>query len=98
MTQFWVTHRTIVYDKRAQEVLDQSTDPHDRLHEQIMGVDWLLARTPNIGVPAQKETPTEFLLLVLAGDPLAGTKEVWLLYSYDDETVTVHGLNVTECE
>ncbi len=98
MTTFWVTHRTIVYEKSAQEVLDQFTDPHDRFHDQIMGVEWLLSRTPNIGFPARKEVPAEYLLLVLNGDSLANTKNIWLLYSYDDETVAVHGLNVTDVE
>lgn len=94
MTSFWVTHRTIAYEKPAQDVLDGFTDPHDRFHDQIMGIEWLLARAPNVGVPAQKDDPTHFLLLVTKGDTLAKTKDIWLLYSYNDESVTVHAVKV----
>ncbi len=94
MAHLWVTHRTIIYEKQAQNVLDQYTDPHDRFHDQIMGIEWLLSRSPNVGVPAQKDEPTQFVLLVSKGDKLAQTNDIWLLYSYDDGIVTVHGINV----
>ena len=96
MPFFWVTHRTITYDKAAQLVLDQFKDPHDRFHDQLMGIEWLLARTPNIGVSAQKDEPTRHVLYVSKGDDLAKTKDVWLLYSYDEEAVTVHGFKVAD--
>ncbi len=98
MTSLWVTLRTIAYEKNAQDVLDQFTDPHDRFHDQIMGIEWFLARTPSVGIPAQKDEPTDFLLYVSKGDSMAGTKDIWLLYSYDDGNVTVYGLNVVPVE
>jgi hypothetical protein len=94
MPFFWVTHRTITYDPLAQAVLDKFTDPHDRFHDQLMGIEWLLARTPNVGVSAQKDKPNENVLFVSKGDELANTKDVWILYSYDLESVTVHGFKV----
>lgn len=98
MTSLWVTLRTITYEKRAQDVLDQYTDPHDRFHDHIMGIEWLLARSPNVGVPAQKDDPTQLVLLVSKGDEFAQTRDIWLLYSYDDGIVTVHGVNVIDGE
>jgi hypothetical protein len=94
MAFFWVTHRTIAYEARAQQVIDEYTDPHDRFHDQLQGLEWLVARSPSIGLAAQKDLPTQHLLYVSKGDAFAKTSDIWLLYSYDDETVTVHGFKV----
>lgn len=94
MPFLWITHREVVYEPAARKILDQFTDPHDRFHDQLMGIEWLLARTPWIGVPATKEDRSKNVLYVCQGDDLAGTSDVWLLYSYDDERVTVQGINV----
>ena len=91
---FWPTHRSVLYDHPAQAVLDQYTDPNDRFHHQIMGIEWLLCRTPQIGLPRSKNDITRFVLYVAKGNALAKTFDVWLLYSYDDESVCVHGVHV----
>ena len=93
---FWDTHRTIAYEARAEAELARFTDPHDRFHDQVMGWEWLLARTPTVGKPAQKDEINKFVLLALRGDEMASTHEVWILYSYDAESVTVHALRVTD--
>lgn len=95
MSSLWSTHRAIAYDAAAQTVVDGFTDPHDRFHDQLMGIEWLISRTPGIGVPATKEDRTKNVLAVFRGDELAKTTDVWFLYSYDDDTVSVHGVKVT---
>ena len=49
-----------------------------------------------MGKPAQKDEINKFVLLALRGDEMASTHEVWILYSYDAESVTVHALRVTD--
>ena len=88
--------RTIVYDDAAQSEIERFTDPHDRFHDQLMAIDWLLCRTPHIGRPRYKEDSNNFLVYVVKKDTLANTSEVWILYSYDDNTVTIHGLKVVD--
>lgn len=90
----WATHRQIAYDAPAQAELDKYTNPRDRLHDQLMGIEWLLCRTPQIGLARSKEQPTKFVLYVAKGDDLAKTSDVWLLYSYDDQAVEVHGVRI----
>ncbi len=96
MPFLWATHRTIVYEAVAQEEIDDFTDPHHRFHDQLMGVEWILARTPEIGTPATPDDRAKNVLLVFQGDELAGTTDLWLLYSYDEGEVIVHGLKVAD--
>lgn len=90
----WTAYREIHYEALAQAVLEKFEDPHDRFHDQLMGIEWLLCRTPSIGRPKSKDSPEAELLAVWKGNVHIGTNDVWLLYSFDDESVTVHGIKV----
>lgn len=90
----WTAYRDIRYDAPAQDVVDSFTDPNDRFQDQLMGIEWLLCRTPGIGRPKQKDEPENNLLAVWKGNSSIGTFDVWVLYSYDDDCVTVHGIKV----
>ena len=94
MVVWWVTNRTISYEPAAQVVLDSFSNPHDRFQDQLMGLEWLLSRTPQVGVPATSDEKERFLLLVSKGDEAAGLGDIWILYSYDENVVTVHGFNL----
>jgi hypothetical protein len=88
----WPTYRTVVLDERAQSFIDANSDPGNRFDEQWRGIEWLVCRKPERGLPRHAKEPTKFLLLVVAGNDLAGTKDVWALYSYDDASVFVHAV------
>ena len=88
--------RTIAYNAPAQSEVDRFVDPDDRFQDQLMAIEWLLCRTPHIGRSRYKENPDEYLVYVVKEDTLAETSEVWILYSFDDDTVTVHGLKVLD--
>lgn len=90
----WATHREIAYDAPAQAVIDAYVDPSARFQDQLMAIEWLLCRTPQIGLPRIAQSPTQFVLHVAKGDALAKTNDVWLLYSYDDQKVIVHGVHI----
>jgi hypothetical protein len=88
----WNTYRTVVYDALASGFLTQNTQPGDRFEDQWRGIEWLLSRTPGIGLPRDKQIPGRFNVVVVAGNPAARTREVWVLYSYEDHEVTVHAI------
>lgn len=88
----WPTYRTVVLDARAQEFVDSNSSPGSRFDDQWRGIEWLLCRKPDLGLPRHKNVPTKFLLLVVASNEIANTREVWVLYSYDDNNVIVHAI------
>lgn len=90
----WLTYRTVVLDSIAQSVVDANTIPGNRFEDAWRGIEWLVCRRPDVGIPKDASRPTEFLVLVVAGSAAAGTKEVWILYSYDIAQVTIHGVRV----
>jgi hypothetical protein len=89
----WPTYRTVVYDERAQGFIDANTVPGERFEDQWRGAEWLICRAPEKGLPRDKQVPTKFVVLVIAGSAEAGTKELWLLYSFEDNEVTVHAVS-----
>ena len=52
----------------------------------------MLARTPGDGVPRLHEHQTKFLLRIVPSNNLANTKELRVLYSYNENEVVVHDL------
>ena len=61
-----------------------------------MGLEWLLSRVPNVGVPASADEKSKFVLLVSRGDDVAGLRDIWILYSYDDNEVIVLGFKLAD--
>lgn len=92
----WPTYRTVVLDERAQRFLDQNAAPGDRLDAQWQGLEWLICRKPEIGLPRHKHDPAKYLVVVVAQNDIAKTRELWVLYSYDDSVVTVHAVSFSD--
>lgn len=90
MATFWQQYRTIILDDCAQLFVDEHFETSNA---QWRGIEWLLARRPESGVPKSKNSPNEHLIYVVPCNETAKTKEVWLLYSFDESSVTVHGVN-----
>ena len=88
----WPVYRTVVLDPSAQTFVDDKSEHVDRFEEQWRGIEWLISRTPEVGRPRSMHVPTDFVLLVVARNEIAGTNDVWLLYSYSDAEVTIHGV------
>lgn len=93
---FWQPYRTIVLDERARQFIDHHAFPGARFAEHWEGLTWLLCRTPEIGRPRNRHDPTRFVIHVSAGSNLADTREVWVLYSYTDEEITIHGVRLSD--
>jgi hypothetical protein len=93
---FWQPYRTVVLDGRAQVFIDEHATPGARFAEHWDGIVWLLCRTPEIGRPRNRQVQTQFVIYVSAGSALAGTQDTWILYSYTDDEVIVHGVKMSD--
>ena len=70
----------------------ESSNGEHRFEDQWSGVEWHLARKPEKGRPRYREEPEKFLLYIPAANPIAKTRELWVLYSYDQNKVNVHAI------
>lgn len=77
----WKTYRTVVCDEPAEAFLSQNAVPGERFDDQWRGIEWLICRTPEIGLPRNKEQAGKFNLLVFAASEVAETREVWSGFS-----------------
>lgn len=91
----WVRLRTVILDHPAQQTVDKLAGEYHRFAEAWEAFEWLIARDPNKGVRKQVGTRA-YRLYVQASDPLAGTPEIWIVYSHDDDQVVVHGVNAKD--
>ena len=92
----WATYRTVVLDPRAEKFVAELGPNGNRFTEQWDGIEWLLARTPEIGVSRHSDQPSSFLLLAVGANEIAKTKDIWVLYSYSDGEVTIHDARFAE--
>ena len=85
--------RTIRYDVSA----EKSTEIHDkkgrRQQDQVPGIEWRLARRPEQG---DAIGGIGHYLLVIPGQALSETGDVWILYSIDNEFVTIHAIHFAD--
>ncbi len=86
----WGVYRSIVLGDEAEKFVSANEKPGRRFDEQWNGIQWLLSRSPHIGLPKDRDHPTEFLLCVFSGSEASGTKDVWVIYSYSDGEVHIH--------
>ena len=87
------TFRTVVYDNGVEAELDFFIG-RNKVEEQIRAAEWLLSRKPENGMPQAPSNSKKVLVHVVGGQPLAGTGDIWVLYSYDEENVYIHGLKI----
>ncbi len=92
----WQTYRSVILDVEAQNFVDNNSIPGNRFDDQWRAAEWLLCRKPEIGLPKNLAIPTKFLLYVISGNIISGTKGIAVLYSYDEAQVEVHGIRFVE--
>lgn len=90
----WLTYRTVILDPGAQLVVNRHTKIGSRFQEQWDGIEWLLSRTPIVGVPHNRNAQFKNLLYVVAGCPTSNLHTIWVLYSYGNTDVVIHAVNV----
>ena len=81
--------RTVILDPEAEAFVRREESSY-RFRDQWEGIEWHLAHKPDRGLPRFPDEPTKNLIDIFPSNPLANLTGLWVLYSYDDETVTVH--------
>ncbi len=93
----WLKLRTVCFTPDAKDEYKTASEAFPRFGEVWDGIVWLLARNPR---PVESLTTTlngvEYILYGTKGDPQAGTPEMWLVYTCDDDEVIMYGINVME--
>lgn len=87
----WQTLRGIVEELDVSEYVDLHSETFPRFSEAWEGLKWLLARNPELKGSALRRTEAGqlFRAYVLAGDPLGGTPDIWVVYTYNESEVVV---------
>ena len=82
--------RTIRYDASAEKSTENHEKKGRRQQDQVHGIEWRLARRPEDG---DAIGGIGHHLLVVPGQALSETGDVWIVYSFDDEYVTIHAIH-----
>jgi hypothetical protein len=95
----WQTLRGIVEELDVSEYVDLFSEKFPRFDEAWEALKWLLSRNPEPKGSALKIMPdgaSRYRAYVLAGDPLAGTPDIWVVYTSTDSEVNIMGVNAQE--
>jgi hypothetical protein len=92
----WETLRSIVEELDVSEQVDLYTEKFRRFDEAWEGLKWLLARTPDLKGAAswvgEWVGEGSFRAYAAAGNPLADTPDIWVIYSYTESVVLIMGV------
>lgn len=95
----WFYAREIIEEPEAQQAADEFRAQFDRFEDAFEALKWLLARKcDEIEALSRAVGGVEYHLYRQASDPIAGTPEIIVLYTYDENQVTIIGLNAEEPE
>lgn len=93
----WQTLRAIVEELDVAEYVDMFSEKFPRFSEAWEGLKWVLARTPALqGTARTVVNGREYRAYVLAGDLLANTPEIWVVFTFNDDSVTIVAVNAVE--
>ena len=87
----WQTFRTVVLNDGIDDEIDQLKDTIERFDDTYRALEWILARNPEIGQHRVVDG-SRWYVHVQASDRLAHSPEIWVLYQFDDNEVTIFGL------
>ncbi len=87
--------RTVIYDKEVAQAIDSEQENFFRLNDVIAAIEWLLARTPEVGVPIPETTDPTYYLIGTEAMGIFEVPAVTVLYHFDDQTVTFYGIRIS---
>ena len=88
---FWA--RTVVLEDAAERAAETARAQNQSFEHALDGLLWLLARDPNQGI-MRRLGGIDVQVYVQGSDPLAGTPEIWVVFSHDPDQVTIHAIQV----
>jgi len=95
----WVVLRTVIEEPEVSEAADKFSADFARFGDAWDALRWLIAREPNQKNAARHvagESGTEYMVYVQAGDVLANTPDIWILYTYTVDSVVILGINAVQ--
>ncbi len=95
----WISARTVVKENDVSAECDRLERTYVRFDDLLAAIEWLLARRCD-EIESLKRTVHgfEYRLYRFAGDTVAGTPEVVVLYTYDDDEVNLIGIRAEEAD
>ena len=95
----WLSARAIVEEDNVAREADRLRREYERFDEQYEAIKWLLARSCHeLEVLAREVNGVLYRLYRIGGDEVAGTSDVTVLFTYDDNEVHLLGLKAEEIE
>lgn len=93
----WQVLRAIVEELDVSEHIDLLTENFPRFDEAWEALKWVLSRNPEPKGSAVKvgTDGRRYRAFVLAGDPMAGTPNIWVVYTHDDQRVLILGVQAS---
>jgi hypothetical protein len=87
--------RSIRLEHKVSDIIDQAEKADGRISEVYRGIEWLISRNPEMGIPVPRTNPQLYLFKI---DPVesANSKGILLLYSYNDSYVNVIDIKIFE--
>lgn len=95
----WISARTIIEEPAVSKEVDKLCKEYSRFEDMYEAIKWLLARRCHKVERLTKEIGgVEYCLYRVAGDVVAGTPDVVLVYVYDDDEVNLLGIRAEKIE
>ena len=93
----WQSLRGVVEEHDVSERIDLLSEQFPRFAEAWDALKWVLSRNPEPKGSAGKLSANDrrYRAYVLAGDPLAGTPNIWVIYTFDDNQIVILGVEAT---
>lgn len=92
MANLWGALEIVLSDEAAKEV-DVASAKHNRFEDAWRGLEWLLARSHEVGSVATVNG-TEWWVYVEPSDLVAKTPVIWVLYRVTKTQVLIEAINV----
>lgn len=92
-------YRTIIYDDEASSFIDAQNGNFrfGDIWESNEGIEFLLSRKPEIGMKSVEPLNNKhYWLYSIAADPIAKTRPLAILYSFDDDTLNIHRITFVD--
>ena len=95
----WFHARTVVETAAAQSAVDGYAGQFNRFEDAFEALKWLLAHRCD-DLPSLRRTVggVEYVLYKQAGDIIANTPDITVVYTFDDDEVTILDVHAEERE
>jgi hypothetical protein len=92
----WQRHRTIILSDRTRRIVDEKASSLPQFDAAWRALEWLLARRGDkLGIHRVVD-PTIYRLYRQAGDAIANTPEIVVLFTVDEHEVVIEAVRVTD--